>query len=63
MGGGSINNYGTQIIDPLAKVAQDSFKNAQPAKRNVFISCDHPDISEVNLLRGNARNEDTDLEF
>lgn len=63
MGSGSGNSYGTRIIDRLAKVAQDSFKNAQPDKRNVFISFDHRDVVDVNLLRGQAKNEDNDLEF
>lgn len=63
MGGGGSNNYDTRIIDRLSKVAQDSFKNAQPEKRNVFISFDSRDIQEVNLLRGQAKNEDNDLEF
>jgi hypothetical protein len=63
MGGGGSNNYDTRIIDRLAKVAQDSFKEAQPEKRNVFISFDHRDIVEVNFLRGQAKNENNDLEF
>lgn len=63
MGGGGSNNYDTRVIDRLAKVAQDSFKNAQPEKRNVFISFDHRDVVEVNLLRGQAKNENNDLEF
>ena len=63
MGGGGSSNYDTRIIDRLAKVAKDSFDNAQPEKRNIFISFDHRDVSEVNLLRGQAKNEDNDLEF
>jgi len=63
MGGGGSNNYDTRIIDRLSKVAQDSFKSAQPEKRNVFISFDSRDIQDVNLLRGQAKNEDNDLEF
>lgn len=63
MGGGGGNNYDTRIIDKLSKVAQDSFKDAQPEKRNVFISFDHRDEKEVNLLRGQAKNEESDLEF
>lgn len=63
MGGGGSSNYDTRVIDRLAKVAQDSFKNAQPEKRNVFISFDHRDVVEVNLLRGQAKNENNDLEF
>lgn len=63
MGGGGSNNYDTRIIDRLAKVAHDSFSNAQPEKRNVFISFDNRDINNVNLLRGQAKNENNDLEF
>lgn len=63
MGGGGSNNYDTRIIDRLSKVAQDSFKDAQPEKRNVFISFDSRDIQDVNLLRGQAKNEDNELEF
>lgn len=63
MGGGGSNNYDTRIIDRLSKVAQDSFNNAQPEKRNIFISFDHRDVVEVNFLRGQAKNENNDLEF
>lgn len=63
MGGGGNNDYDTRLIDRLAKVAQESFKQAQPEKRNVFISFDHRDVVEVNLLRGQAKNENNDLEF
>lgn len=63
MGGNGGNNYDRPIIERLAKVAQDSFKKAQPEKRNVFISFDSRDIQEVNLLRGQAKSEANDLEF
>ncbi|MCK6640903.1 MAG: TIR domain-containing protein [Bacteroidia bacterium] len=63
MGGGGSDNYDTRIIDRLAKVASDSFKDAQPEKRNVFISFDNRDLGAVNLLRGQAKNENSDLEF
>jgi hypothetical protein len=63
MGGGGNTGYNTRIIDRLQKVAEDSFKKAQPEKRNVFISFDHRDVAEVNLLRGQAKNESSDLEF
>lgn len=63
MGGGSRDNYSPRIINKLAKVAQDSFKDAQPEKRNVFISFVSEDINDVNLLRGQAKNENSELEF
>lgn len=62
MGGGG-NNYSSRIIDRLAKVAQDSFKSAQPDKRNVFISFDSRDLNDVNLLRGQAKYDNNELEF
>jgi hypothetical protein len=33
------------------------------ARRNVFISFAHEDLGEVNLLRGQAKNENMPLEF
>ena len=62
MGGGG-NNYETRIIDRLAKVAEDSFNKAEPEKRNVFISFVNEDLGDINLLRGQAKNENNDLEF
>ncbi|KAB2881552.1 TIR domain-containing protein [bacterium] len=62
MGGGG-GSYDTRIIDRLSKVAQNAFEDAQPDKRNVFISFDHRDVNDVNLLRGQAKNENSDLEF
>lgn len=63
MGSSGSGNYDKPIIERLAKVAKESFMAAQPEKRNVFISFDTRDIQEVNLLRGQAKNEDNDLEF
>lgn len=64
MGGGGSDDYqSTRAMDRLQKVAQDELSKAQPGKRNVFISFDHRDITEVNLLRGQAKNENSDLEF
>lgn len=62
MGGGN-DNYETRIIDRLAHIAQDSFDKAEPAKRNVFISFVNEDMGDINLLRGQAKNENNDLEF
>jgi len=63
MGSGGNSDYETRIIDRLQKVAQDSFKSVQPERRNVFISFDYSDIAEVNFLRGQAKNENNNLEF
>ena len=63
MGGGGGDNYNVRIIDRLQKAADEAFNEAKPEKRNVFISFDHRDLSEVNLLRGQAKNANNDLEF
>src|SRR5687768_2833906 len=63
MGGGGGRDYGLPMIQKLAKVAEKSFDKAEPQKRNVFISFDHRDTQAVNLLRGQAKNENNDLEF
>jgi hypothetical protein len=36
---------------------------AEPSKCNVFISFVGEDINDVNLLRGQAKNESSDIEF
>jgi len=63
MGGGGGRDFGVPLIERLARLAEKSFDNAEPHKRNVFISFDHRDLSDVNLLRGQAKNENSDLEF
>lgn len=63
MGGGGSDNYNVRIIDRLQKVVEEAFNEAKPEKRNVFISFDHRDLSEVNLLRGQVKNANNDLEF
>ena len=35
----------------------------EEVKRNVFISFDSDDLDEVNLLRGQAKNENSNIEF
>lgn len=35
----------------------------QSGRRNVFISFAYEDINEVNLLRGQSKNEQSDIEF
>jgi hypothetical protein len=38
-------------------------KAALPTRRNVYISFDYADIHEVNLVRAQAKNKNTDLDF
>ena len=48
----------------LEQTAREALREgAQPKKRNVFISFASEDLAEVNLLRGQAKKESSDLEF
>ncbi|WP_028670694.1 TIR domain-containing protein [Saccharospirillum impatiens] len=56
--GGGWNSLGNiRALEEKAKAA------LQGGKRNVFISFAAEDIDEVNLLRGHAKNENSDIEF
>ncbi|CAH0533234.1 hypothetical protein VST7929_01098 [Vibrio stylophorae] len=63
MGGGG--GYGFSPVDrkELEKKAKEHLRSAGESKRNVFISFSSDDMDEVNLLRGQAKNEGVDLEF
>ena len=49
-----------EFTEKAKRAIQDA---SEPAKRNVFISFAAEDIDEVNLLRGQAKNDMTDLDF
>lgn len=65
MGGGS----GGRLFSSDIKSLEDRVKQrlTEAAKtdvsRHVFISFDHEDLDEVNLLRGQAKNEKVDFQF
>ena len=57
-GGGGWSSLGdVRALEEKAKEA------LQGGKRNVFISFATEDMDEVNLLRGQAKNENSDIEF
>jgi len=57
-GGGNWNRLGdVRSLEEKAKAALGG------GKRNVFISFATEDMAEVNLLRGQAKNENSDIEF
>ena len=60
MGGGLGNSFNIGDIKALEEKAK---KELSSGKKNVFISFSHEDIDEVNLLRGQAKNDANDLEF
>lgn len=64
MGGGGGYSFNPKDLERLEKKAKDKLTEGDfPSKRNVFISFVNEDIGEVNLLRGQAKNESSDLEF
>lgn len=63
-GSGGGGGFGPDELERLADLAKDALRSAsQPVKRNVFISFAAEDLDEVNLLRGQAKNEDMPIEF
>lgn len=63
MGGGGGRITADDVL-ALEKKAKDKMKElADSSKRNVFISFAVEDLNEVNLLRGQAKNDNSPLEF
>lgn len=66
MGGGGGGGRGLRPdeLKRLEQLAKETLrKSAEPQRRSVFISFAGEDLDEVNLLRGQAKNEQSDLEF
>lgn len=59
-GGGLFNSDIKSLED---KVKQRLAEAKGDISRHVFISFDHEDLDEVNLLRGQAKNDKLDLHF
>lgn len=59
-----LNQYATLWVAELEQVAKENLKiGAAPQRRHVFISFASEDLDEVNLLRGQAKNENSSLGF
>lgn len=65
MGGGSGGRLFSSDIKNLEDRVKQRLSEATKAdvSRHVFISFDHEDLDEVNLLRGQAKNEKVDFQF
>lgn len=61
-GGGNIRSIG-DIQSLVDKAKQELREGTQTGKRNVFISFAYEDVGTVNLLRGQAKNENSPIEF
>ena len=64
MGGGGGRGPYKEDLSRLEELARKTLREgAEPSKCNVFISFVNEDINDVNLLRGQAKNESSDIEF
>ena len=64
MGGGGGYGFSPGDRKHLEEMAKKKIKEAGEVKmRNVFISFAHEDMDEVNLLRGQSKNVNSELEF
>lgn len=64
MGGGSGGGLLSSDIRSLEDKVKKRLAEAKGGvSRHVFISFDHEDLDEVNLLRGQAKNDKMDLQF
>lgn len=64
MGGSGGGGPSRRDLEKLESVARRTIREASDTgRRNVFISFAYEDYNEVNLLRGQARNENASLQF
>ena len=63
MGGGGGGSIPRPDLDRLEKKAKETLKDGGDTGCHVFISFAYEDEDEVNLLRGQAKNQNTELEF
>jgi DNA-directed RNA polymerase subunit L len=63
MGGGS-GYIGDNDIDALDRIPREKIREAdKPQRRSVFISFTSEDLTLVNFLRGQAKNDNSNLDF
>jgi len=63
MGGSSGGRVSMEALIKLEERAKESLKKSQELSPHVFISFAYEDNDEVNLLRGQAKNSNSDLQF
>ena len=65
--GGSSSSYQPNDVEKLESIARKEIEKKKPPqetpRRRVFISFQNEDLNEVNLFRGQAKNEDSELDF
>lgn len=64
MGGGGGRGLKRRDLSELERRARESMRDPGVTRRyNVFISFASEDLDDVNMLRGQAKNQNTDIEF
>lgn len=63
MGGGGGYSFSPVDKKELEEKAKEHLRKAGQSRRNVFISFSNDDMDEINLMRGQAKNEGLELEF
>jgi len=64
MGGGGGGSRSIGDIQSLVDKAKEELRgDEQSGRKNVFISFSYEDIDEVNLLRGQSKNDKSPIEF
>lgn len=64
MGGRGGRDLEPHELEALERMGKETLKEgAQPQRRNVFISFAAEDLTLINFLRGQAKNENSNLEF
>lgn len=63
MGGGGGGSYSRDQYKRLAEVARQKLEREASGSPHIFISFDHENLDEVNLLRGQAQNVHSRLQF
>jgi hypothetical protein len=62
-GGGGDSSRSLGDTRDLENRAKEILKQADSGRKNVFISFAFEDVDEVNLLRGQAKNENSEIDF
>ena len=62
-GGDSGRSLTPEEARKLSDMVAEKIRDATRPKQNVFISFAAEDLAEVNLLRGQAKNENSEIEF
>jgi hypothetical protein len=63
MGGGGSSSGSWNTLGDIRGLEEKAKAALRGGKRNVFISFATEDMNEVNLLRAQAKNENSDIEF